>query len=105
MEERARIEKHPLSFMEFPDDPTQTEQKNRIESLEPIFKSQRVWCQHYQKKFVEQYDSYPGGFMDTLDALGYFPRTINVMQSKELEDFIWKQQENFASRGSGQAGY
>lgn len=105
MQQRGRLEKNPISFMQFPDDPSQTEQKNRIESLEPIFKSKKVWCQRYQKKFIEQYDSYPAGFLDTLDALGVFPQIIDVTPSRLVEDFMLKQQQNFAARNSGQAGY
>ena len=99
MQERARIERHPIAFTEFDDDPSQAAQKNRIESLEPIFKTGKVWCQRYQKKFVDQFESYPAGFVDTLDTLGFFPSQLNVTGSAKLKEFMQRQQAQFVGYG------
>lgn len=105
LEERNRREKFPLRVLELPLDNSENAKRNRIEALEPLFRNGQIWCHPSQEKFIHQFTSYPAGLVDTLDVLGYFPQTIDVVAKREIMEFLATQQENFANRGSGPAGY
>jgi hypothetical protein len=105
LQQRDRREKRKLDFNTFPDDSTQAGMKNRIEALEPLFRENKVWSHPSQKKFLEQYESYPAGAVDCLDTLGNLTATIDIGDDKSARDFLNKQNEAFANRGSGASGY
>jgi len=91
-----------LAVNTFPDDDSQGGMKNRIEALEPIIK--QFWVHRgSQQKFVNQLDKYPSSAVDTLDVLGNFSATIDVVPG--ADDFLRGQQSRFANRSSGTAGY
>jgi hypothetical protein len=100
LNQRARREKPGLDVNEFPDDDSQAGMKNRIESLEPLFRDTKVWTHPSHKKFLEQYENYPASAVDTLDALGNFPATVDLSDDKASKDFLSRQQEAFANRNS-----
>jgi LAGLIDADG DNA endonuclease family protein len=105
IEERNRREKYPLIINELPYDNSENAKKNRIEGLEPFFRHGQIWTHPSHKKFIQQYTSYPAGLVDCLDALGYFTKIVEVVNSQAVGEFLIKQQEDFAARGAGQAGY
>jgi hypothetical protein len=103
--QRDRFEKNKLTVNEFPDDDTQAGMKNRIESLEPLFRDHKFWTHPSQKKFIEQYENYPAGALDTLDALGNLTTTLDIGDSKAAAKFMREQEEAFANRNGGDGGY
>lgn len=103
--ERDRKEKRKLDANEFPNDDSQAGMKNRIEALEPLFRETKVWTHPEHKKFVEQYENYPAGAIDTLDALGNVTVTLDLGDDKAAKDFLSRQQEQFENRNSGAGGY
>jgi hypothetical protein len=91
-----------LTVNMFPDDDSQAGMKNRIEALEPIIP--QLWVHRgSQQKFVNQMDKYPAAAVDTLDVLGNFSATIDVVPG--ADDFLKGQLNRFANRSSGAAGY
>jgi hypothetical protein len=105
IQQRDRIEepKFRLNVNTFPDDDSQAAMKNRVESLEPILRGRQLWVHESQKKFVNQLDNYPAGAVDTLDVLGNFTETIEVVHG--ADKFLQEQQTAFVNRGSGAGGY
>ena len=77
--------------------------KNRIEALEPVLRGGQVWAHRNEAKFVAQLEMYPAGAVDTLDVLGNFTATIDVVHG--ADDFLKQQRESFVNRGSGAGGY
>ena len=91
-----------LAVNTFPDDDSLAGMKNRIEALEPIIP--QLWVHRgSQQKFVTQMDKYPTASVDTLDVLGNFSATIDIVPG--ADDFIKGQAERFANRSSGPTGY
>jgi hypothetical protein len=102
LEQRAR-KSDGLYLNSFPDDDSQAGMKNRIEALEPLFRESKVWTHPSHKKFLDQYENYPAANLDTLDALGNFPATLDMSDDKASRDFLNRQQEAFANRNGGDA--
>jgi hypothetical protein len=105
LEERNAREKNPLYVNELPYDNSENAKVNRIEALEPAFKNGQIWCHRSQKKFIEQYNSYPAGLVDVLDTLGYLPQTLEVIRRREVMEMMDKQRNDFTSRVVGPGGY
>jgi hypothetical protein len=106
IEERNRREKRPLYVNELPYDNSENAKKNRIETLEPLFKNYQVWNHASCVEFESEYDSYPASpTVDVLDTLGYVPQTLVGVRSKESFDYILEQNEAFAHRQVGAGGY
>jgi hypothetical protein len=106
--ERDKREKIPLDPIEFEDDDSLAAMKNRIESLEPTFKSHQIWCnpeQGQQKEFVDDYENYPAGKLDALDVLGHYSKIVEIADNKQAREFLRQQMAEFAGRQSGIAGY
>jgi len=106
--ERDKREKIPLDINELDDDHSLAAMKNRIESLEPIFKSHQIWCnpeQGQQKEFVEDYENYPAGKLDALDVLGHYSKIVEISDNKQAREFLRQQMDEFQARQSGIAGY
>ena len=106
--ERDKREAIPLDISELEDDHSLAAMKNRIESLEPIFKSNQIWCnpgQGQQKEFVEDYENYPAGKLDALDVLGHYSKIVEISDNKQARDFLRQQMADFQGRQSGIAGY
>lgn len=97
-----------LDPIEFEDDDSLAAMKNRIESLEPTFKSHQIWCnpeQGQQAEFVEDYENYPAGKLDALDVLGRYSGIVEIADNKQAREFLRQQMADFQSRQSGIAGY
>jgi len=108
LDERSARENIPLVVNELPYDNSENAKKNRIESLEPLIKNHQMWCHRSQEKFVSQIRNYPGGLVDVLDTLGYGLKIMSISigpSAKEMQDWLKEQEAEFASRGSGSAGY
>lgn len=106
MKQRDRIEPESsrLSVNTFPDDDSQMGMKNRIEALEPVLRGGQVWAHRgSQEKFTSQLEMYPAGAVDTLDVLGNFTSTIDVVHG--ADKFLQEQQSAFRNRSSGAGGY
>lgn len=103
--QRDRLEpaRSRISVNTFPDDDSPAGMKNRIEALEPILRGRQIWAHRSQEKFIAELDMYPGGSVNTLDVLGNFTDTIDVVHG--ADDFLQQQQEQFVNRGSGAGGY
>lgn len=104
MRQRDRLEpeKTRLAINTFPDDDQLDGMKNRIEALEPLMK--QIWAHRgSQKKFLTELQNYPTGKLDTLDVLGYFPQTMDIVPP--MDEWMRKQQDRFQNRGSGAGGY
>ena len=71
---------------------------NRINALEPLCKSKTLWVHRHMKQFTEEFENYPGGTMNTLDVLGWWPQLMDLSYSSGIADFMRKQQESFESR-------
>jgi hypothetical protein len=105
LDERNARETRPLYVNELPYDNSENAKVNRIESLEPAFKNGQIWCHRNQKKFIEEYNSYPAGLVDVLDVLGYLPGTLEVIRRREVMEMMDRQRNDFASRNCGSGGY
>jgi hypothetical protein len=105
LDERNARETRPLYVNELPYDNSENAKVNRIESLEPAFKNGQIWCHRNQKKFIEEYNSYPAGLVDVLDVLGYLPGTLEVIRRREVMEMMDRQRDDFASRNVGSGGY
>jgi len=105
LDERNAREARPLYVNELPYDNSENAKVNRIESLEPAFKNSQIWAHRSQKKFIEQYSSYPAGLVDVLDTLGYLPQTLEVIRRREVMEMMDKQRNDFTSRVVGPGGY
>lgn len=107
LKERQRSESkergRTLFINEFSIDDSQAGMKNRIESVEPLMRERHIWAQRNQVKFIAQLESYPTGAIDTLDVLGNFPATIDIVTGGD--DFLNDQYKKFSTRNVGQAGY
>jgi len=101
--DRLAPERQRISVSTFLDDDSQAGMKNRIEALEPILRGRQFWAHRNQEKFISQLEMYPAGAVDTLDVLGNFTETIDVVHGSD--SFIEQQRENFLNRSSGPGGY
>jgi hypothetical protein len=105
LDQRARREVgRPIVIQEFEDDPSITAMTNRIESLEPIFRGQQIWCHTGDTEFIAAFENYPAGSPDELDVLGYLPMTLHLGDSKSME-YLAEQRDAFIGRNSGNAGW
>jgi hypothetical protein len=105
LEERNQREEKPLYVNELPYDNSENAKINRIEALEPAFKNGQIWCQRWQKKFTEEYNSYPAGLVDVLDVLGYLPGTLEMIRRRGVMEAMERQKQDFTSRVVGPGGY
>lgn len=73
--------------------------RDRIESLEPIYRQGQFWCRHDQGEFIDEYCGYPGHpTKDILDAIGYSTQTWNAIHARRINDIIQKRKERHNHR-------
>lgn len=61
--------------------------RDRIESLEPLFRNGQIWVRHDQNEFLDEYTTYPAcRTRDILDALGYSPQAWNSFHARRILD-------------------
>lgn len=73
--------------------------RDRIESLEPLFRGGQLWVRRDQSEFLDEYYNYPGHpTVDVLDALGYSTQTWNAIHAKRVLDMVRQRRERWAVR-------
>jgi hypothetical protein len=107
MNEIRRTEgKRTLYVQELDYDNSENAKKNRIESMEPIYKNGQFFVHPAHKDFYAEYDVYPASAtIDVLDTIGYAPQTFQVIRRRELMEMAMRQQQEFKERRVGMAGY
>lgn len=104
--ERNLREQRPLIVNELKYDNSENAKTNRIEALEPIFKTGQFWCHRTHSEFRNEYENYPASrTIDVLDTLGYLPQTLNQFDTRQVLEYVKRQREDFAARPVGQTGY
>jgi hypothetical protein len=104
-ERNRRDKKRALDVRILAVDDSDPAQSLRIEGLQSLFKGQQFWCHPSFKEFFAEYDSYPGGPVEVLNAVGMIPSTLEGIRRKDLSEWVLAQQQAFASRGAGHGGY
>jgi phage terminase large subunit-like protein len=75
--------------------------RDRIESLEPLFRNGQLWVRADQNEFLDEYYGYPGyPTKDVLDALGYASQTWNAIHAKRILDLVRARRDKWTSRKS-----
>jgi hypothetical protein len=106
LEERNRRDKkNALRVYELTCDDSEIAQSQRIESLQSLFKGKQFLVHPSFKEFFAEYDAYPGGPVEVLNAVGMIPSTLEGIRRKDLSEWILAQQSAFASRNTGAGGY
>jgi len=104
-ERNRRDKKNALDVFELEADDSESAQSLRIESLQSLFKGKQFWCHPSFKEFFAEYEAYPGGPVEVLNAVGMIPSTLEGIRRKDLSEWVLAQQQAFASRGAGHGGY
>lgn len=106
VDERNRRDKtKALRVFELQADDSDTAQTLRIESLQSLFRDKKFWCHPKHDQFFAEYESFPGGPLEVLNAVSMVPSTLEGIQRKDLQDWYAKQYESFANRSTGSGGY
>jgi hypothetical protein len=81
--------------------------RDRIESLEPIYRNGQFWCRRDQTEFLDEYHGYPGHpTKDILDALGYATQTWNAIHAKRIIAAVRARKDRMtAQRSRSRTGY
>lgn len=80
--------------------------RERIESLEPLFRDGRFWVRDDQNEFLTEYYDYPGGrTVDVLDALGYSTQTWNAIHARKVLDIVRQRRERWTASRRSITGY
>lgn len=106
VEYRSKLENYKFKLrFDLKTDRGANSKRDRIESLEPIYRNGQFYCRHDQSEFLDEYYGYPGyPTKDVLDALGYAPQTWNTVHSRRVQDIIRQRRDRFATRKS-RTGY
>jgi hypothetical protein len=104
-ERNRRDKKNALRVIELECDESESGQSYRIESLQSLFRNHQFWCHPSFKEFFAEYESYPGGAVEVLNAVGMIPNTLDSIRRRDLAEWFLAQQQAFASRNSGSGGY
>jgi hypothetical protein len=104
-ERNRRDKKRALDVRILEVDDSDPAQSLRIEGLQSLFKGKQFWTHPSFKEFLAEYDSYPGGPVEVLNAVGMIPSTLEGIRRKDLSEWVLAQQQAFASRGAGHGGY
>ena len=91
---RNRLYVHELDY-----DNSENAKKNRIESMEPIYRNGQFWIHPSFTEFTEEYDVYPASpTIDVLDTAGYAPQCFEVIRRREVMEMAAKQFQDFKDR-------
>lgn len=104
-ERNRRDKKKALSVIELQCDDSDMGQTQRIESLQALFKGKKFWTHPSFKEFFAEYDSYPGGPVEVLNAVALVPGTLEGIKRREVSEWFAKQHQAFAGRRHGASGY
>jgi hypothetical protein len=104
-ERNRRDKKNALRVFELQCDDSETAQSQRIESLQSLFRNRQFFCHPSFKEFFAEYEAYPGGSLEVLNAVGMVPSTLEGVRRKDLSEWYLAQQKSFASRSTGAGGY
>jgi hypothetical protein len=107
IEERNRRESRPIYVNELPYDNSENAKRNRIEAEQPLYRNGQVWlARGFCEDFEREYLAYPASAtLDVLDTFGYVTQTLGGIRQKDALDFVIAQQQGFAERRVGGAGY
>jgi len=106
LDERNRREKkNALTVIELECDDSESGQSYRIENLQSLFKNRQFWTHPSFKEFFAEYESYPAGPVEVLNAVGIIPSTLENIRRRDLSEWFLKQQQAFATRSTGFGGY
>lgn len=100
IEYRQKIERYNLSVRyDLKTSRGDNAKRDRIESLEPLFRNGQFWVRHDQTVFLDEYYGYPGfPTKDILDALGYSLQTWNTIHAKRVLDAVRQRQDRWNAR-------
>jgi hypothetical protein len=104
-ERNRRDKKNALRVLELECDESESGQSYRIENLQSLFKNRQFWCHPSFKEFFAEYESYPAGPAEVLNAVGIIPGTLDNIRRRDMEEWFVKQQQDFATRNVGATGY
>lgn len=101
IEYRAKTENFNLTKRTLKGSRAPNAKRDRIESLEPLFRQGQIWVRHDQNEFLDEYFNYPASrTFDVLDVLGYSPQAWNAFHARKVLDIIKKRREQHSSRHS-----
>lgn len=105
IEYRNKVEKRRLKVLSLKSDTGANAKRTRIESLEPLFRTGKIWVRHDQSAFINEYMAYPGGLtVDILDCLGYGTQTWNANYAKQINKIVDQHRNRWKARKS-KTGY
>jgi hypothetical protein len=108
IEEKNRSMARPLRVMELPYDNSENAKTNRIESMEPVYRSGNFWIHPSQTEFTSEYESYHARKttdVDVLDTVGYAPKTLETLRRRGALVAMKQREEAFKSRTVSVTGY
>lgn len=101
LEYRNKIENRRLTVRELKSEHSKNAKRVRIESLEPLFRSGRVWVRRDQSDFLNEFYAYPGGrTVDILDCMGYATQTWNAIHAKRILQMVQERRNKWSQRKS-----
>jgi len=101
MEYRSKEENFMMTKHDLVGERSPNAKRDRIESLEPLFRNGQIWVRHDQTEFLDEYSTYPGcRTLDILDALGFSPQAWNSFHARRILDKVRERREQRSSRRS-----
>jgi len=106
VEYKNKVSDWKVSIKELKADRGANAKRERIESLEPLFRNGRFWVSRDQSPFITEYNDYPGGrTVDILDCLGYATQTWNAVHAKHVLDMVRARRDRWTQSRRSVTGY
>ncbi len=101
IEYRSKTENFSMTKHDLLGERSANAKRDRIESLEPLFRNGQIWVRHDQSEFLDEYTNYPGSrTLDVLDALAYSPQAWNAFHARRILDIVRQRRERHNARKS-----
>ena len=101
IEEKNRTLTRPLRVRELPYDNSENAKNNRIESMEPTYRSGNFWIHRSMTEFTDEYNTYHARKttdVDVLDTVGYSPMTYDIIRRRDVMQKMKEREIEFRQR-------
>ncbi len=108
IEEKNRTLTRSLRVRELPYDNSENAKNNRIESMEPTYRSGNFWIHRSMTEFTDEYNSYHARKttdVDVLDTIGYSPLTYDIIRRRDVMRKMKERELEFRQRVTSVTGY